>query len=64
MDLPEATKAILWYVWCGLTAWEFLTISLSRADATLTAVLRAWSRDTDGLVAALLLGLWAHTFWR
>ena len=63
MTLPEATRWILWCTFWGLAAWVVLLISMERYDATISQVLWRMNLDCSGMVGAILLGLWTHTFW-
>lgn len=64
MELPDITRWILWYTFWTLAAWDVFVLSMERPDATISHVLYHWNQANNGLVAAILLALWAHSFWR
>ena len=64
VTLPEFTRWLLWTVFWIVMSYDIMVISMERYDATVSSVLRSWSQANDGLVAAVLLGLWCHCFWR
>ena len=64
MTLPDFTRWLLWTVFWIVMSYDVVVISMERYDATVSHVLRDWSRANDGIVAAILFGLWCHCFWR
>jgi hypothetical protein len=64
MTLPEFTRWLLWTVFWVVMSYDIVVISMERYDATVSNVLCQWNRSSDGFVAAILLGLWCHCFWR